>query len=121
MVGLTWFDLLADGAAIAPEPTSAKARSNSSATGWSGTRSPTVAPPAVTSLEIDSAAGSTIVSGPGQNAAARSSATEGHAAACRFAKKTSGTCTISGLVDGRPLTSKIRATARSEVASAPRP
>ena len=64
--------------------------------------------------------GSTSVSGPGQNFAASLSAVSFHSTK-RCASAASGTCEISGLKCGRPLASKIFATARSLVASAPSP
>lgn len=45
--------------------------SSARVSGWSGQRSPTVAPPARMTGGISSRAGSTSVSGPGQNRAAR--------------------------------------------------
>ena len=92
------------------------------ATGCAGTRSATVGRSAVTSGDSPAPArsGSTSVSGPGQNAAASASARSSNTAS-RRAAATSGTCTISGLKRGRPLAAKIRATARSDRASPPRP
>jgi hypothetical protein len=117
VVGLTRFDRLALGAATAPP----KARSSSSATGWSGTRSPTVARPAVTSGQIDAAFGTTSVNGPGHHTAARVWAASDQVPAYRLAVSIFATCAMSGLVGGRPLAAKILRTASGFVASAPRP
>ncbi len=95
-------DGLADGAASGTPA----ARISSSASGWSGTRMPTVSSPAVT-ISLSSASGrrgSTSVSGPGQNCppAAAPAAKTRHRPR---PSARSATCTISGLKRGRPLVS----------------
>ena len=80
-------------------------RSNSSATGCSGTRSPAVGSPAVTASGIAACFFTTIVSGPGQYRSASRCAASGHSAARARAASIDATCTISGLVAGRPFSS----------------
>jgi hypothetical protein len=80
-------------------------RINANATGCAGIRTPTVPKPAVTSFGTRLAFGKTSVNGPGQYRAASFSAASGHSATTRFAIATLETCTINGLVDGRPLAS----------------
>lgn len=81
------------------------ASSRASATGWEGTRNPTVGNPAVTMPGMEGCLGTTIVRGPGQNARASFSAFSGHTAASARAAAASFTCTMSGLDAGRPLVS----------------
>ena len=92
------------------------------ATAPSGTRMATVVSPAVTKGDSPAPArsGNTSVSGPGQNACASRKASGGISTSACAAPR-SARCTISGLKRGRPLASKIFATARSERASAPSP
>ena len=96
-------------------------RINASATGWFGMRTPTVSRPAVTISGIDACLGSTSVNGPGHQRRASLSAASGHAVVTRRAISIESTCTISGLVAGRPLASKIRRTASGSNAFAPSP
>ncbi len=65
--------------------------------------------------------GSTRVSGPGQNRAARAATRGSSAGETRFRSAASARCTIRGSNDGRAFTSKTRATALGLKASAPRP
>ena len=88
-VGDSSVERLALGAAIGA-PT---ARSSASATGWAGTRTATVGPPAVVASGTAAFRGTTSVSGPGQKRRASRSATSGHAAATCF------TCCSVGNVD----------------------
>ncbi len=90
--------------------------------GWDGARIATVSRPAVASRAMvePSARGSTSVSGPGQKRAASFSAVSLQRTKARAAAA-SRTWLISGLNCGRPLASKIAATARSLVASPPSP
>ncbi len=85
-------------------------------------RSATVGRPAVTAATtgLPGRAGRTIVSGPGQYAAASASARSSSSARVRAAAS-EATCTISGLKSGRPLARKIAATAASLSARAARP
>ena len=78
--------------------------------------------PAVTSgwIAAPSRSGSTSVSGPGQNASA-SFCDSGSNSATALAISSEETCAISGLKRGRPLASKMRATARPLAASPARP
>ncbi len=87
-----------------------------------GTRIATLSNPAVASREIlqSRRRGSTSVSGPGQKARATVCAFGDSSAYCA-ALAMFATCTIRGLKLGRPLAAKIAATARSLVASPPRP
>ncbi len=71
VVGLTWPNLLADGAATAPLPTFANSRSSACATGCEGQRRPTVSWPPVTIAGTRGDFFRIIVRGPGQKAAAR--------------------------------------------------
>ena len=72
--------------------------------GCCGQRTPTVSPPAVTKSGIAAARGSTMVSGPGQNAPASRSAASGHALTHARAMSSPSTWTMMGLCDGRPFT-----------------
>ncbi len=109
---------LADGAAMGVPAASMSCLARRA----SGTRRAMVGSPAVTSgaMGAPGLSGVTRVRGPGQNACASDPRTGGisaiFAAAAALAR-----CTISGLKLGRPLASKIRATARSLFASAPSP
>ena len=94
---------------------------NRRASGWSGHRKATVGPPAVTMSGIRGPRGTTMVTGPGQNRVAIASAAAGQAAASDRAIATSATCTMIGLVEGRPLARKMPATASSSTAAAARP
>ena len=76
--------------------------SSSSASGWFGTRSPTVGFPAVTLSAIVDPFITTSVSGPGQKASASFPASAGQRFAYRSAISAVATCTIRGFVDGRP-------------------
>ncbi len=114
--------------AFGPEPLAGAASGRPTArksawpTPWSGTRTARVSSPALHSSETrqPGARGNTRLSGPGQNAAASAQARSSKATS-RAAASASATCTISGLKLGRPLASKMAATARSLLASAPRP
>jgi hypothetical protein len=72
-------------------------------------------------LEIPFARGSTSVSGPGQNAFASLLASAGQLATQRFAMSMLATWTMIGLCAGRPLTWKMRSTARGSSALAASP
>ena len=100
------------------------ARIRASATGWSGTRRPTVGSPAVTIPGMWSRLRRTSVSGPGQKRAA-SRATRGSAASagCTWRGSSAGSArwTISGSNEGRSLAAKTRATASASSALAPSP
>ena len=91
------------------------------ATFVSGTRTPTVSRPAVTTSGIRADRGRTRVKGPGQHASARIRASSGQFATHERAMSGPSAWTIKGFTSGRPLASKIRATAAGSVASAPRP
>ena len=65
-------------------------------------RRPTVGRPAVTMSGIAGAFGSTSVSGPGQYSRASCSASGGHSVTRVRAISIDATCTIRGLVAGRP-------------------
>ncbi len=79
-----------------------QARSSASATAWFGTRTATVSSPAVTTSGTTARRGSTRVSGPGQNAAARRRA-RALGTATSQAAAASATWTMSGSKRGRPL------------------
>src|SRR5579885_3120077 len=96
-------------------------RSRACASGCAGTRMPTVSRPAVTCSGMRRCLGRTRFSGPGQERRARVSAVGGHSATMTRAMSMEDTCTMTGLVGGRPLASKIRATADSSRALAPSP
>ena len=117
-VGLTRPDRFADGATSGSPTASISAR----AILWEGARRATVSSPARASRLIrqDAETWATIVSGPGQNAAA-SRAARGSRSASRAADAASAKCAINGLNDGRPLAAKIAAAAESEVAKAASP
>ena len=118
VVGLTWPERLALGAAIGRSAD----RRRAWATGCPGTRSAMVSSPAVvrSATGHSGALASTSVRAPGQNASASRRPTSVRRAS-RDAASMPATCTISGLKCGRPLAAKIAATARPLVASAPRP
>ena len=80
---------------------------SASAIGWFGMRTPTVGNPAVTLSGTMLFLGSTSVNGPGHHWRASSSASGGHSATISRAISTDATCTISGLVSGRPFISNI--------------
>lgn len=117
-VGLTVPEMLALGAASGRW---AAARI-SCAIGCAGMRKARLGRPAETSSDTGHAArrGRTNVSGPGQKICARRSK-RSSVRAKSATQSRPPTCTISGLNDGRPLASKMRATARPCVASAARP
>ena len=116
-VGLTRPKRLALGAATPPS----NARSTASATGCPGTRSATVSCPPVTASEAREERRSTSVSGPGQNAEASRNASGGTWDAQDSMDDACATWTMSGWVDGRPFTAKMRRTASSFSASAASP
>ena len=118
LVGLTRPDGLALGATTG-RPTASSSRL---ATGWAGTRSAMVSRPAQARSETGQSGRrfSTMVSGPGQKAAASFSASGVNNASSR-ARATSGRWEISGLKLGLPLAAKMAATARPSVASPPSP
>src|ERR1022692_4400883 len=91
------------------------------ATGCAGIRTPTVGNPAVTMSGTSVVLGTTRVSGPGQNRSAKMRAASGHDEASWAIISRLLTCTMIGLVPGRPLTSKILATALASSAFAPTP
>ena len=95
-------------------------RSNSSATGCDGIRTPTSGRPAVTASGMFAFRGSSSVSGPGQKASA-SARTRLLTSAMVSTCAASARCTISGSHAGRCLAAKMRATASSSSAFAPRP
>jgi hypothetical protein len=77
-------------------------RISANATGCAGMRIPTVGNPAVTSSGTVDRFGSTRVNGPGQCFAVNSAASDGHSDTSSRAIASESTCTISGLVEGRP-------------------
>ena len=83
VVGETWPNRLADGAAMPVPPRSANAASNAFATGCAGMRRPTLSWPPVTASPTCAARGRISVSGPGQNAAASLRAPSGNSRAQR--------------------------------------
>ena len=117
VVGLGEPERLADGAAR-DRPDS---RMTARATGWDGIRTATVGRPALTSSGMRGPFGKIMVSGPGQYARASFTAVSGISAASRGSVSQSAICTIRGLSIGRPLASKIRATAGPFSASAASP
>ncbi len=94
---------------------------SASASGCAGIRSPTEGSPAVTMPGIEEHFGTTMVKGPGQKRSASRPAGSGQTAARERAISTDATCTITGLVGGRPFASKMRRTACSSSAFAPSP
>jgi len=100
VVGLTRPNRFADGAATPPP----KARRSARATGWSGTRSPTVSRPPVTSSGTRADRRRITVSGPGQNASASARAGPGTSAAQSSRARASARWTITGWSAGRPFT-----------------
>ena len=110
-------DRLADGAATG---TPAR-RMISRVTAVRGQRTATVSSPAVVRRGTVSRHGSTMVSGPGQNRRASSHAAPGMSRQMSVSRAGSAMWRISGLSWGRPLASKIRATAASSSPLAPRP
>ena len=108
--------------AVAKNKKKAAARKSACATGASGTRTPKVPSPAVTSPAMPDwgCRGATSVSGPGQKASASRASVSGRSTKSNAPSK-SGTWAIRGLKLGRPLASKIPATAWACVASAPSP
>ena len=117
VVGLTCPKRFAEGAAMPPP----NARSSASATGWSGTRTPTVSPPPVTASRTRAARRTTIVSGPGHSASPRRRAATGTSAAQSSSCPGAPRWTITGCSPGRPLTAYSRASAPALSASAPSP
>jgi hypothetical protein len=117
LVGEIWLERLALGAA------SGKPHSRMTAwmKGWSGHRTPTVGPLAVTTSGICGERGRTRVNGPGQNASASLPACGGQSETQRRASSRLATWTMMGLCDGRPLASKMRRTASASQALAARP
>ena len=117
VVGLGLPDRLADGAASGRPLAVMSAR----ATGCDGIRIATVPSPALTLAGIRGERGKIMVSGPGQKASASRRAVSGIAVTSGSISSNRAICTINGLSCGRPLASKIRATAASLVASAASP
>src|ERR1700678_390189 len=117
LVGESRFDRLALGAASG----NSHARITAWINGWLGQRTPTVGPPAVTMGGILSEHGNTMVSGPGQNAAANFPAGPGHSATHRRASSNPATWTMIGFSGGLPLTSNMRPTAAASQALAASP
>jgi hypothetical protein len=99
----------------------ALARISASATGCVGIRTATVGRPAVTRSGMQSALGSTSVSGPGISVCTSRSAAGGSDFTTPRSCSTSATCTISGSQVGRSFASKIHCTALGLSASAPSP
>ena len=116
-VGLGLPERLADGAAKAT-PLS---RMTCCTTGWDGIRTPTVSSPAQVTALTSSPRGMTIVSGPGQNAAASFLARSGTSDTMPCSISMPQICTIRGLSCGRPFASKIFLTASPLRASAAMP
>ena len=116
-VGETRFERLALGAARGKPHRVSTSRIK----GCAGQRTATVSPPAVTTSGTESVLGSTIDSGPGQKASAKRSAALGQAETQSRAIATESTCTMSGLLAGRPLASKMRSTASGNSALAASP
>ncbi len=98
-----------------------KAASRARATGCAGARSATLDCPPVMTSGTRCDRGSTIVSGPGQNASARRAAASGTSPAHSRAAAKLLTCTMTGWLRGRPFAAKMRATAAGFAASAPSP
>ena len=117
LVGLTWVNRLALGAAMGTPA----ARSRANATGWAGIRTATASSPAVATSGTCAALGSTRVSGPGQKAAARRSAAGGQCRVSARAAATSGTWAMTGFHAGRPLAVYTATTASGSSALAPKP
>src|SRR5260370_22754512 len=99
VVGESSVKRLALGAAMG---TPASARS-AKATAFAGTRRPTEGRPAVTTSGMHGRLGRTNVKGPGQNSRASFVAAAGHSVTSPRADSADAMCTITGLVDGRPL------------------
>jgi hypothetical protein len=116
-VGLTEPKGLALGAATGTPAVAMSAR----AMACPGTRTPTVGRPAVTRSGSSGRFGSTRVRGPGQKRPARTAKRGSSVTATRAAWRVSVTWTMRGSKEGRSLTSKIRATAATSRAFAPRP
>ena len=91
-------------------------------TGWLGTRTARLSSPALhkRAIRLSGRRGRTRVRGPGQKRAATASARSDQTTSART-PSASAKWEISGLNFGRPLASKMRATACSSVASAPSP
>ena len=89
--------------------------------GWAGTRTPTVSRPPVTASGTRDDRCRSSVSGPGQHVSASTAAWTGTSATQRGRSSAAPTWTINGWVGGRPLTSKMRATAAGCSASAASP
>ena len=130
VVGLTRPKRLALGAATphtggppwaSLSPGAAQASSRAWATGWAGQRSPTLSCPPVAALATPGRRGRMSVSGPGQKASTSFCAKPGTSLAKCAMPSALATCTIRGWSLGRPLATKICATAASLLASAARP
>ena len=117
VVGESRVNRLALGAAMGTPA----ARISASASGCEGMRRPTVGSPAVAISGTAPDFGTTSVSGPGQCRRASAPAASGHSRASERAMPIESTCTIIGLVAGRPLAAKILATAPASSALAPSP
>jgi hypothetical protein len=91
------------------------------ATGWSGTRTATVAKPPVVTAGTVARASRTSVSGPGQKRSASRAANGVTLATTPSRSSADARCTISGLSAGRPLTANIRRTAAGSSAFAANP
>ncbi len=108
----------ADGAATPPP----NASSSASATGWSGTRMPTVSRPPVASASTRSGLRrTTIVSGPGQNARGERARDVGNVTAEVVELRGARDVHDDGMVGGRPFTAYRRRSASGFAASAPSP
>ena len=94
---------------------------SSAATGWLGILIATVPSPPVMESGTLSFFLRIIVSGPGQNFSASTSALSGTSLAKSYNALTSAICTISGLSEGLPLAAYILAEAFASSASAPSP
>ena len=116
-VGLGRPEVLPDGAAMGTSAAAMTAR----VMGWFGQRTPTVSNPPVVRSGTMGFRGKIIVSGPGQNFSASAYASGGTFSQYRSSHELSGTWIMSGLSCGRPLARKMRSTASSFSASAPRP
>ena len=116
-VGLGLPERFADGAANATP----LALMTCCTTGWDGIRTPTVSRPAQVTSLTSGPRGMTIVSGPGQKAAASFLARSGTSETMPFSISMPQICTMSGLSCGRPFASKIFLTASPLRASAAMP
>jgi len=121
VVGLTRPKRLALGADTPCTPEASAARSSTCATGCEGQRKPIESCPPAEAVATPLWRGRIKVKGPGQKASIKACAKSGTCAAKIGTCAALATCTIKGWSAGRPLASKIWATAASSVALAARP